>query len=237
MLDYGLVIIGALTIAAQAILGLLVTTRPPPIIKRVRYEIAFVGIAVIGALAIVVGAIRGLDSQTALQDKVGALNKTEDAVLLSNNNMSSTINSMADDIRGLRSQIDAYAKAAIASASPPTTVPSAASELAHIKFVQRAIPSTDPAMPYASQVIIQTDATISNAAFAIACDNEIENGNFFVSGQGAMMNVQFGVTKNKKAFVFKFGFPAFAPDTPIVVTLHSKFPIHVLEVKDIRGQF
>jgi hypothetical protein len=119
--------------------------------------------------------------------------------------------------------------------SAATSVPTA-SPVAGISFVQRDVVSTNPTEPYETQVIIQTTQTINNASFGIAANGEIDDGRFFVTGQGVMMNVGFGVTSNKRGFVFRFGYPAFSPDSPIVVTLHAKAPFRVTNVIDLRGQ-
>ncbi|HEX3431348.1 MAG TPA: hypothetical protein VHT03_10715 [Rhizomicrobium sp.] len=263
MLDYILIGVSALALALQAVLGVLVSTRPPPLARRIYFEIGFVVIAVIGGLAVVIGAVRGLDSQSHLQNTVEDVRGTQGTLLTSNTNMSATIRGMADELRLVRAQVDKMVNQQIAGASPPAPVvpppkrvlvrarraaPQAGQppqtgqqeaqnpQSAHIQFVQRNIVSTSPDTPYEAQVIIQTDQPINSAAFAIICDNELEKGEFFVTGQGVMMNVMYGVSQNKKAFILKFGFPAFTPDAPIVATLYSKHPIHVLEVRDIRGQ-
>lgn len=120
--------------------------------------------------------------------------------------------------------------------SPESNQGSPAQPVAGVSFVQRDVVSTNPAEPYETQVIIQTTQTINNASFGIETDGDIDAGNFFVTGQPVMMNEEFGVIKNRRGVFLRFGYPAFSPDSPIVVTLHGKIPFHVIRVVDLRGQ-
>jgi hypothetical protein len=66
MLDYILIVISGLTVFAQAMLGLLVTTRPPSEKRRIYYEVAFGVLGIIGCAAIIWGGIRANQSSNAL---------------------------------------------------------------------------------------------------------------------------------------------------------------------------
>ena len=109
-----------------------------------------------------------------------------------------------------------------------STVPT--QPVTHIRFVERQVSSTTDLAPYALQVIIQTDVPIQNAGFKIQCDGIIHSGRFFVAGQGVMMNVHQQIIAGT-TFAFRFGFPTFTPDSPIVVTLMAKSKIRVKQIE------
>jgi hypothetical protein len=106
--------------------------------------------------------------------------------------------------------------------------------VAHFQLSQRRVVSSSEENPFALQVIIQTDETINNTKLAITCNNPISHGDFFVTGQGVMMNVMTGLSGDKKSFEFGFSFPSFTPDSPIVVTLLSKTEINCTKLTDLR---
>jgi hypothetical protein len=58
LLDYVLIVIAGMAMFAQAVLGLLVTTRPPSERRRIWYEIAFIAIGFAGVGAVVWGGVR-----------------------------------------------------------------------------------------------------------------------------------------------------------------------------------
>ena len=64
----------------------------------------------------------------------------------------------------------------------------------------------------------------------IECDGDIEDGTFFIAGQSVIMGMAYGVQPDKKHFYFRFQYPAFTPESPIVVTLESKSDIRVVSV-------
>jgi len=104
----------------------------------------------------------------------------------------------------------------------------------HLTFTQRRAPSSNPALPYGLQVIIQTNINIQPVGFAFVCTGEVGDINFFIAGQGAYMNVQTGIAGEKKNIGFvKFSFPPLTPETPMVVTLLSKGDIRVTEVQQM----
>ena len=69
------------------------------------------------------------------------------------------------------------------------------------------------------------------AAFRIECDGPIADGDFYVAGVGAMMNVQMGVDGN--AYIISIGFPQIGPSTPLVVNLYSSSRIQVTKVEQL----
>ena len=100
----------------------------------------------------------------------------------------------------------------------------------HLQVSQRRAVSNKSDVPYAIQVILQTDVPTQPTAFLIECNADIEEGKFFVTNQPVMMGVGFGVQADKKKFYFRFNFPSFTPESPIVVTLTSKSDIRVVAV-------
>jgi hypothetical protein len=197
-------------------------------------------------------AEQGRDADRS-QGALESVQSNEKELLATNKRMANDIGGLANAVNGLGKQMQDFVQTAILTASRGghTTVskPTPAAkpthqvqpsqpqlpQLAHVKFVQRDVVSTDQNAPYAIQVIIQTDETIASPYFAIVCDSKVEKGDFFVTGQGVMMNVMFGTSKDGRAFIFKFGFPAFTPDSPIVVTIRSKAPIRAIGLQDLRG--
>lgn len=73
MLDYGLIIVSGIAVFAQAVLGLLVTTRPPSEERRLRYEISFIAIGFIGVAAIVWGGVRTAQTSSRIEYGVGEI--------------------------------------------------------------------------------------------------------------------------------------------------------------------
>lgn len=80
MLDYGLIIVSGIAVFAQAVLGLLVTTRPPSEERRLRYEISFIAIGFVGVAAIVWGGVRTAQTSSRIEygvaeiEQLGAAN-------------------------------------------------------------------------------------------------------------------------------------------------------------------
>jgi hypothetical protein len=70
----------------------------------------------------------------------------------------------------------------------------------------------------------------------IACNGDISDGSFFVAGQAVLMTVASGVQTDRRQFYLSFRYPAFTPDSPIVVTLLSKNDVAVTKVSAARPQ-
>ncbi len=100
----------------------------------------------------------------------------------------------------------------------------------HVQVSQQRTVSNRDDAKFALQVTIQTDVPTQPTAFMIECNGDIEDGHFFLAGQAVMMGVGYGVQPDKKSFYLRFAFPAFTPESPIVVTLLSKTDIRVLKV-------
>jgi hypothetical protein len=101
----------------------------------------------------------------------------------------------------------------------------------HIRYVERRIPSPDPAAQYGLQVIIQTDANIQPLSLAVVCTGPIEKADNFIVGVRARMAYSVGLSEDRKIYFMSYQLPPFTPQTPIVVTLLSKSPINVQEIK------
>jgi len=101
----------------------------------------------------------------------------------------------------------------------------------HIRYTSRRAPSDKQELPFALQVIIQTDTSITPVALAIECDGEIGDVRFFVAGGGVYMNTYSGVPgpRNDVAVV-RFSFPTLTPEAPLVITLLSKTDIKVKQI-------
>lgn len=77
-LDDALVAVSGIAVFAQALLGLLVTTRPPSEDRRIWYECAFGLIGTIGLVAIVWGGFRTVQSSSHVEQSLGRI-ETKDA--------------------------------------------------------------------------------------------------------------------------------------------------------------
>jgi type IV secretory pathway VirB10-like protein len=114
----------------------------------------------------------------------------------------------------------------------PTPSPSAQPSppaVGHVRFTTAPEVSTSDAAPYALRVVLQTDVTIQNPAFAVRCECDLVDGR--LSGLPVMMNVRWGVSTDRHAFLFSFSFPSFSPETPLSMILQSKTPIRILGVE------
>jgi hypothetical protein len=115
--------------------------------------------------------------------------------------------------------------------APPEEKPTPAPPtIENTTLVQRAAPSGDPKLPYGLQVIIQSNVVLDNVNFALECDGEIGNVEFFVAGQGIYMSKRIGIGgPNNNTATVAFAFPPLRPETPLVITLLSKAQIRVVK--------
>lgn len=77
MLDYILIVIAGLAVFAQALLGLLVSTRPPSEQRRIRYEVAFVIIGIVGLISVVWSGIRTVNSSSHVETTLSNIQTNE----------------------------------------------------------------------------------------------------------------------------------------------------------------
>ena len=124
---------------------------------------------------------------------------------------------------------------AVVPAAPKARADGAPPALAHITFTQEQVVSTDASRPFQLRVTVQTDTAIHNPDFLLTCDGHLAGGEFFVVGQGVMMNVKGGTLNVGCGFRFAFTFPDFTPEAPVAVMLSSDKPITVTGVRDLRG--
>ena len=73
MLDYGLIVVAGVAVFSQAMLGLLVTTRPPSEARRIYYEWAFGIIGAVGVIAVIWGGIRTAQTQSHIDAGIGTI--------------------------------------------------------------------------------------------------------------------------------------------------------------------
>ena len=104
----------------------------------------------------------------------------------------------------------------------------------NLTVTQRRAPSSDPSLPYGLQIIIQSNIEISPVAFAFVCSGDVGKIDFFIAGQGGLMNTENGyMGQGKNIPYLKIGFPPLTPTNPLVVTLLSKDDIRVTSVQQI----
>ena len=104
VLDYTLVIVSGLAVFAQAMLGLLVTTRPPSEQRRIRYEAAFAVIGIIGLAAIICGGIRTLQSSSHIEKSIGHIEQSGDTQRTSLVSLQSKIDAQSTQLTTLQQE-------------------------------------------------------------------------------------------------------------------------------------
>jgi hypothetical protein len=108
--------------------------------------------------------------------------------------------------------------------------------LASIRIAsQKTVVSTNPNLPFALEVVLQTDQTIQPVSFVFMCDGNVGDGHGGV-GAGAYMKTKKGIVDGHPDwFLIEWETPDFEPATPMVVILFSATAIHVTEVR--RAQY
>ena len=108
--------------------------------------------------------------------------------------------------------------------------PVLAQQQANVRITTRPGVSTIKGAPYALEVVLQTDVTIPNPAFAIKTDGEIFDGTVTAGGGPMiiMMNLRWSISSDRKAFFFSYGYPALSPEAPATIRLYSVSPIKVI---------
>ena len=103
--------------------------------------------------------------------------------------------------------------------------------LVGIRFTQSRVESTNPSLPYALRVTIQTDKPIQPTALAIECDAPISEGRPS-GGGGGWINVRMGVVgSDRQIYFLQFGYPPFLPENPVTVMLVSQTALTVKKVE------
>jgi hypothetical protein len=146
--------------------------------------------------------------------------------------------SVVEAINGLRSGSKSAPppKPPPVTQSPPVVAPVepsislGPSIVQHIRASQKRVTSSRDDAPFAIQLTLQSDVPSQPTAFMIECSGPIEEGKFFIAGQGVMMGVAYGVQPDRRHFYFRFQYPPFTPESPIVVTLLSKEDIRVVSI-------
>jgi hypothetical protein len=113
----------------------------------------------------------------------------------------------------------------------PEKTPPPSPNREHVIHTERSVPASAEGPAYAIQSVIQTDSVSQPTTIEVDADQRIENGDFFIVGQPVMMNVRKRIQGN--TFIFSFGYPAFTPESPIVVTLQSNSSITVKSVRRV----
>jgi hypothetical protein len=94
---------------------------------------------------------------------------------------------------------------------------------------QKQVPSDDPSLPFALEVVVQTDVDIVPVKLAVLCDGPIGKGNAGFEGGGAYTMVTQGLADgNDHIFVTKWETPAWTAQRPIIVRLSSRSAIRVI---------
>lgn len=191
------------------------------------------GVTVVLILIGVTGMVQGIHNNDALRSQINQLSSN------------TIISATKDDVKSLTTHIDEgfnrvvnaitelSGKKPVQSTKPPKEVlPPAIVE--HIVHTERRVASDRPDLPYALQVVLQTDQVRSNPALQIDFDGVIGDGKFFVAGQAVMMSVQFGLTQDREGFYLSFGYPTWTPESPVIVIIYSKEAVQITAIKNLR---
>jgi len=100
-----------------------------------------------------------------------------------------------------------------------------------LRFTQESVPSDNKDAPHAIQVTIQTNVTTLPTSLIVSCDAALIAGQFRLSGVTMTVGMYEGYTRDRKGYWIGIKETPFKPETPIVVTLTAKHPIHVRSVE------
>jgi hypothetical protein len=203
-----------------------------------------IGIPSLVLLVGISGFVRGISQKRAFQGQINTLTTGVLAEATKDD-----INSLRNDIKALTAHIDdGFSRVidAIKGLPPKQAIPERPRPpekptggqlppaiLEHLQIAQRRVPSTKPESPYGLQVVIQTDTTVENTGLELDFDGEIDEGDFFIAGQGAMMLVRSRLTPDRKGYIFGFEYPNWTPDHPIVATILSKQSVQTIGVRKV----
>ena len=106
-----------------------------------------------------------------------------------------------------------------------------------LRIIQNRIGSTKPNLPYALEVIIQTDIMIEPVALQITCSERIGDMDYHFAYRPGMTYVNSAGNKiNKEHYrqvVIYRKSPGFLPKEPITVRIYSQQPLKVIEVEEV----
>jgi hypothetical protein len=199
---------------------------------RWRWGIA-VTIIVFGCLAFISNQIqKGEDktNQKALRGQIGTL--------INNSETQANSGDMKALTDAVSTGFDRLEAAITGSHSAPEKIPSKQGAIQDrrspsesIRFTQKRVPSTDPENnPYALQIIVQTNVTISPVGLAFNFTGPISSIDFFLAGQPVTMMTQTFVSDDPKIGIVRVGSPALSPDSPMVVNVRSKKNVHLISI-------
>jgi hypothetical protein len=102
-----------------------------------------------------------------------------------------------------------------------------------VRLIQQRSPSNNPQLPYALQVILQTDSPTVRVSFAFDCTGPVGAMSYFVAGQTVTSypDLVETVGDGKSTATLKFSSPAMTPAAPLVVTLYRKIETRVLGLR------
>jgi hypothetical protein len=105
--------------------------------------------------------------------------------------------------------------------------------IGHVQMIQQPAPSNNPQLPYALQVIVQSEQSTFPVSFAFGCTGPIGGMTYFVAGQPStsFTDLEANAGQGKSTAVLRFSSPTMTPSTPLVVTLYSKSEIRVLQLR------
>ena len=166
-----------------------------------------------------------------LNDQLGKIEGRAEAVESERDSLMRAASQKDSKIASLQQEIDNLLahKTIKPQAIPVPTQPQPL--LAHIRIAsQKVVVSTNPDLPYALEVVVQTDEVIQPVAFVFECDGEVGASQGGI-GPGVYTKTKTGIVDgHPNWFAIEWETPAFTPATPMVVTLFSKTAVHVTAV-------
>lgn len=148
-----------------------------------------------------------------------------------NANKNATITTLEDEIKNLKGKPkEGRANNGTHSPQKPS------SNVTYARIVsQKQLFSTNPGLPYALEVIIQTDKTIEPVAFLVKFDGPIGKGNTSISGDGAYIPITQGVRGEKATnFYFEWLSPPLTPDKIVTIDILSKTYVRAIALNKVK---
>lgn len=230
---------------ALGVLPFLIPQKEANPLMRKEWKIFFAFIAV--AYSGIVLWQQKLTSEAAIRDRNTAIQETGKLYKVTIDNLNSRIQGLESQLTEQGENVEVIKRSNIVTGKNPVKVevtnPSSQSKpqlpiLAHIRIAsQKQIVSTKDKLPYALEVVVQTDQIIEPVAFIFECDGEIGEGFGSVGANMYFMSKSGSVRDHPNWFLLAWKSPPFTPQTPMIVKLFSKKPIQVINLRKIEFEW
>lgn len=107
-----------------------------------------------------------------------------------------------------------------------------------LRFSGKAVASPKPGVyPYGYEAVVQVESSIQPVWLIIECDAELGEVRLNTSSGGPFINQRSGFARNRRVGLEQFQYPPLTPENPLVVTVMSKTPIKILNIRNERFSF